>query len=253
MLKNLRSSDGSVRQDSLPQEELDTPVIPQPVILEGVCPDALRGESLKIAAGWMGGPRKVLAGLHVDVSVLDKGADETLKVDDIRAIRKDTILRPFDGEVKVYIIAHAHKLNHNAQNALLRTLEEPPPFARFILLTKNAEMLSDTIRSRCAVQRLTVDSGERGADSERERAEAFVNALGNPWKRAEAAFSLEKLPRDALRGFLTALLGVLAQACVRDGAKPVYIKTIKTVSELLPALELNASAGSVCGVLAVEG
>ena len=226
----------------------------QPVILEGTCPDTLRAEALKIAAEWMGNSRKVLAGLHVDVSVLDNGADAMIKVDDIRAIRKDSLLRPFDGEVKVYIIAHAHKLNPTSQNALLRILEEPPPCVRFILLAKNADMLLATIRSRCALTRVTSVEPDGGGEDAKKRAEAFVKALKdeNPWKRAEAAYSLEKLPRDALRGVLVSLLDALVQACAREGAKPVYLQTIKTVSELLPALELNASAGSVCGVLAIN-
>lgn len=193
--------------------------------------------------------RKVLAGLHVDLSVIDNGPDTIIKVDDIRAIRRDSLLRPFDGEVKVYIIAYAHKMNGSAQNALLRILEEPPHYVRFVLLTHNAEALLPTVRSRCAAERAV--TGEQGASEEAlGRANAFVDVLDDAWQRAAMAFSWDKLSRDAMRGVLEAVLACLRDRCVREGA--LYTETLETVSKLLPALELNASVGSVCGVLAIK-
>jgi hypothetical protein len=224
-----------------------------PLILEGADAEVLRTDSLKIAADLMGERRKVLAGLHVDVSVLDNGADTVIKVDDIRTVRRDALLRPFDGEVKVYIIAHAHRMNQNAQNALLKILEEPPRHARFILLAKSADMLLPTIRSRCAIQRTVSGEQRTGNDEGGDlRAKEFVKALENPWKRAEVVFSWEKFSRDALKNVLLDVLAALSEACLRDGCKPIYLDTIKTVSGLIPSLELNASPGSVCGVLAIN-
>jgi hypothetical protein len=227
----------------------------QPLILEGPCHEALRRESLKIAAEWTGSARKVLAGLHVDVSVLDNGSDAIIKVDDVRAIRRDALLRPFDGEVKAYIIAHAHNMNINAQNALLRILEEPPPHARFVFLTCNAELLLPTLRSRCIThRRVTMNSEQLTMNNEQfEKALAFVDALEQPWQRMAAVYSWDKLSRDALKGVLRAVLVCLRERCLRDGARPVYTDTINTVTELLSSLELNASPGSVCGVLASGG
>jgi DNA polymerase-3 subunit delta' len=193
--------------------------------------------------------RKVMAGLHVDVSVLDNGPGSLIKVDDIRAIRRDSLLRPFDGEVKVYIIAHAQNMNASAQNALLRILEEPPPYVRFVLNAANAEALLPTVRSRCVVRRLLPDG--QGENERSERAESFVSALDDPWQRMSVAYSWDKLPRDALKGVLNAVLACLRDRCLQDGLKPVYTETLETVLKLLPALELNASVGSVCGVLAV--
>jgi DNA polymerase-3 subunit delta' len=221
--------------------------------LEGSEPAALRQEALKLASGWMWDERKVLAGLHVDVSSLDNGADAMIKVDDIRAIRRDSLLRPFDGEVKVYIIAHAHNMNVSAQNALLRILEEPPPYVRFVLLVQNAEALLPTVRSRCAVRRLL--PGAQGEDSQEDiihRTEAFVDALDDPWRRAAVAFSWDRLSRDSLQSVLEAVLACLRGRCLQDGLKPLYTETLDTVSRLLPSLELNASPGSLCGVLAVS-
>ena len=70
-------------------------------------------------------------------------------VDDIRALRETIKLAPSGSNKKVYIIDEAHMLTQEAANALLKTLEEPPPHALFILATTAPEKLPDTIRSRC--------------------------------------------------------------------------------------------------------
>jgi hypothetical protein len=65
------------------------------------------------------------------------------------------------------------------------------------------------------------------------------------------AYSWDKLSRETLKSVLTAVLVCLRDRCLAEGVKPVYTDTAETVSKLLPALELNASPGSVCGVLAI--
>ncbi len=221
-----------------------------PVILEGDDDGALTREALRLASEWIGEERKVLAGLHVDVSTLTSEAGAIIKVDEIRAIRRDALLRPFDGDVKVYIIERAHQMNGSAQNAFLRLLEEPPESVRFVLLTQNAGMLLPTVRSRCVLRRLPAP--ERTAPPEKKAAAAFVDALEKPWERAVIAYSWDKQSRDALKGTLRAVLACLRDRCLRDGIKPLYIETMDTVSDLLPALDQNASVGTVCGVLAIK-
>lgn len=219
----------------------------------------MRAEALRLAAQWMGEERKVLAGMHVDVSMLDLGTDAVIKVDDIRAIRNDALLRPFDGDVKVFIIANAHNMNGFSQNALLRLLEEPPSHARFVLLCRNAGMLLPTVRSRCVLNRLSSGDGDSVLDKTAandsgisDRAAAFVDALNDPWKRAAAAYSWDKLSRDDLKGVLRSVLACLVDRCRRDGALQEYVNALATVSSMLSALDQNASVGSVCGLLAVS-
>ena len=72
-------------------------------------------------------------------------------VDTIRALREDVPMLPNDLEHKMYIIEEADKMNDQAQNALLLTLEEPPSFVRFVLLCENSDRLLETIRSRAPV------------------------------------------------------------------------------------------------------
>ena len=72
-----------------------------------------------------------------------------ISVDDIREQVNNTILvKPYGGHRKVYIINEAEKMNPQAQNALLKTMEEPPAYAVIILLTSNLEELLPTILSR---------------------------------------------------------------------------------------------------------
>ena len=76
----------------------------------------------------------------------------TISVDDIRTQVSGTMaIKPYSSKYKVYIISESEKMNDNAQNALLKTLEEPPEYAVIILLTDNVSALLPTIQSRCVV------------------------------------------------------------------------------------------------------
>ena len=76
-------------------------------------------------------------------------------MDDIREQVNNTIMiKPYQGPYKVYIIDHADLMTAQAQNALLKTIEEPPQYAVIMLLTENAQLLLPTINSRCVMLRL---------------------------------------------------------------------------------------------------
>jgi DNA polymerase-3 subunit delta' len=78
-----------------------------------------------------------------------------ITVDEIRNQVNQTIeVKPYSSPYKVYIIDEADLLNAQAQNALLKNIEEPPPYGIFILLTRNANVLLETIRSRCVILQL---------------------------------------------------------------------------------------------------
>lgn len=81
-----------------------------------------------------------------------KRATDIIGINEIREqIISNIYERPYNGEHKVYIIDDADKMNVNAQNAILKTLEEPPDYAVLILITTNASRLLPTIISRCVV------------------------------------------------------------------------------------------------------
>lgn len=99
--------------------------------------------------------RKIAAGNSPDVMTVSREEEKaTMGVDVIRALREDVPLYPNDLDVKIYIIEDAHTMTQQAQNALLLTLEEPPPFVMFLLLTERAELLLETIRSRAPILRM---------------------------------------------------------------------------------------------------
>jgi len=76
----------------------------------------------------------------------------TISVDDIRVqINNDVAIKPYSSRYKIYIVNEAEKMTVQAQNAILKTLEEPPEYAVIILLTTNVNSLLPTILSRCVV------------------------------------------------------------------------------------------------------
>ncbi|GAA0179711.1 DNA polymerase III subunit delta' [Clostridium sediminicola] len=78
----------------------------------------------------------------------------SIGVNDIRSLIVEVNKKPYEGNKKVIIIYHAHKMTTEAQNAILKTIEEPPKGVTLILLTENLELLLDTIKSRSQVHRL---------------------------------------------------------------------------------------------------
>lgn len=74
----------------------------------------------------------------------------TISVDDVRTqLNNDIVIKPYSSRYKIYIIDEAEKMNVQAQNALLKTIEEPPAYAVILLLTTNADTFLPTILSRC--------------------------------------------------------------------------------------------------------
>ncbi len=85
---------------------------------------------------------------HPDFVLLNKESD-TIKIDQIRELTTRIIEKPIISTKKVYIINDSEKMTKEAQNSLLKTLEEPPKFATIILISSNESELLSTIKSRC--------------------------------------------------------------------------------------------------------
>lgn len=81
-------------------------------------------------------------------------------VDDVREIINEINKKPYEGDKKVIIIHNGNKLTVQAQNALLKTIEEPPKGVYIILLCESLELILDTIKSRCEIHKLTPLSNE---------------------------------------------------------------------------------------------
>lgn len=99
--------------------------------------------------------KQAMNGNQPDIIRVTHEKPNSISVDDIREqVNNDIVIRPYSSKYKVYIIADADMLTVQAQNALLKTIEEPPSYAVIMLLTENAETLLPTIRSRCVMMKL---------------------------------------------------------------------------------------------------
>ncbi len=87
---------------------------------------------------------------HPDIIYVRHEKPNTISVDDIRLqINQDIVVKPYSSPYKIYIVDDAEKMNIQAQNALLKTIEEPPSYGVILLLTTNADAFLPTILSRC--------------------------------------------------------------------------------------------------------
>lgn len=87
--------------------------------------------------------------VHADVFLVEPGDTGVIKVDQVREVIERTAYRPFEGRRRVVIVDEADALLSEAQNALLKTLEEPPAASMFVLVTARPDELLPTVRSRC--------------------------------------------------------------------------------------------------------
>jgi DNA polymerase III subunit delta' len=107
-----------------------------------------RRAALGFAGVLLGDPGRVERRIHPDLYVLEPLGDQ-IRIDAIRELRHDLHMRPFEADRRVYLVFGAHTLNEEAADALLKDLEEPPPYAVAVLVADDLGPLPDTIRSRC--------------------------------------------------------------------------------------------------------
>ena len=107
-----------------------------------------RDLALLFAAELLGDSTRVARGTHPDLYVLEPVGDQ-IRIDDIRELRRDLHMRPFEASRRVYLVHGADTMNDDAADALLKDLEEPPPYAVILLIADDIGPLPETIRSRC--------------------------------------------------------------------------------------------------------
>lgn len=95
------------------------------------------------------------AGTNPDISFINTGDKKSIGVEVIRELSTDVYIRPFESENKVYIIEDGAALTNEAQNAMLKILEEPPEYAIFIIIVPSSALLLPTVVSRCSCVRFT--------------------------------------------------------------------------------------------------
>lgn len=228
------------------------------------------------------------AGNNPDVIYVYPRKTKALSVDDVREqITSDVNIKPYNHRYKIYIIPKADTLTTQAQNALLKTLEEPPEYAVLILLAENTGAFLETILSRCVVFKIKPLSDERvksylvanNAAGEEEAAVLAEYSQGSIGKALTFAGSEEfKKLRDSLRETLkniskmswydlTAAAAELEQYReLADVTDMIYLwyrdvlvyKTtgregLLTEKDIIPAIKLEAERASFEGLYKIPG
>ena len=115
------------------------------------CTDRKDGEPCQVCHSC----KQALSGNHPDIIFVSHEKPNVIGVDDIRTqINGDVAIKPYSSPKKIYIMNEGEKMTVQAQNALLKTIEEPPKYVVILLLTENAELLLPTINSRCVMLKL---------------------------------------------------------------------------------------------------
>lgn len=207
--------------------------------------------------------RKSAAGVHPDRIWLTRQKDDKgnlrreIYVDQIRAMTADAAVAPNESARKVYVIQDADRMNLQAQNALLKALEDPPGHACFILCTNAADALLPTVRSRC----VRVEGRRQALPAENAYTpfarEYLVLAAGKK-RAALMAFCMgrAKLTREEMLELVEAIRDELwAQACDRQPAslaKEDIFRLQALMDRAERMLRRNLGPRQVLGVLAAE-
>ena len=217
--------------------------------------------------------RKVLEGIHPDVTVVRDTEHRELTVDAVRALRQDVYIRPNEAARKVYIIADSHQLNERDQNVLLKLVEEGPGYAAFLFCAENPGVLLPTVRSRC-VELAVRPMGEENIQllpQSRTLLEAMAGGERQDMIRALVSLENGKITREALQqvllqaraGAQQALhlrYGVPAEEPYAAAAGPLSRrlgeKQLMELCEMLGRFaqecEWNVAVGQVLGAIAAE-
>jgi DNA polymerase-3 subunit delta' len=171
---------------------------------------------------------------HADLYALD-ALGEMIRIDAIRELRRDLHMRPFEADRRVYLIQRAHLLNDDAADALLKDLEEPPPYAVIVLVADDLGPIPETIRSRCQLvpfRRLS----ERAV---RELVDARAPQLADTERAALARVAAGRL--DRLERVLDPSSRARREALL-DAARAPYLDERFDPSEAAAIVVANAQA-----------
>jgi DNA polymerase-3 subunit delta' len=220
------------------------------------CPSPSGGDSCGVCSSC----RKIVRGAHPDVVVVEPEDSGAIKIETVREeVIQKSAYRPFEGRWRVFVIDEADALVANAQDALLKTLEEPPPASILILVTSRPDALLPTVRSRCHRLRfgrlseaeVTAVLRERHGFSEREARAAAVIADGSVSRAlsaqqgelAESREAAAHLLRAVARGRMPQRLEG-AKALIAGSRSPdraVVADRLRALSSMLRDLEVLAT------------
>ena len=193
---------------------------------------------------------RAVDGDHPDLLELD-ASDGKAQVERVRALRAAALTRPYLAERRVFVIRNAERLSESSQNALLKVMEEPPEYARFLLLTARAEALLATVRSRCALYRLPNAEEEtpEAARETSEQADALIRALdgGAELDVCRVVMGWTRTPREDFARLMECLMERLVAAMAAGRGDWARLdKLTGAVREILEEQVRNVAVSAAC-------
>ena len=149
-----------------------------------------------------------------DIEMID--TEETIKNEQVREIKKKSLEKPIESRRKVYIINNSENMTREAQNSLLKTLEEPPEYITIILITKNENLLLNTIKSRCTKIKFNKLTNEE------------LNKI------LKEKFEYQEISKELLELFD----GSIEKALKVKGKEEIYTETLSVFSKNLNIIDL---------------
>jgi DNA polymerase III subunit delta' len=204
------------------------PVRPAPwPATEGIAPLSVD------ACGNCGACRRIARGVHPDVLVIEPGETGAIKVDAVREVVREVGFKPFEGKRRVVIFDTADALLVDSQDALLKTLEEPPPGSVLVLVTSQPGSLLPTVRSRCPIVRFgPLSVVDVTAWLMR------VDGLGEAEARAVAGVA---------RGSLSAAREVASETAGAEGYRAAARRVLEQVAHTTDARERLSATSEIVG------
>lgn len=210
------------------------------------CKDLKDGNPCNVCSSCKG----ILSSSNLDVLEIDAASNNG--VDSIREIREEVYYKPQESKYKVYIIDEVHMLSTGAFNALLKTLEEPPPHVIFILATTEVHKIPATILSRCQrfdFRRISVsaiakqlmyiaDQNDLGLD---ERSAKYIANIAEGGLR-DAISILDQCLNSSVEVNLEQIMditGMVGTKIVREAADSIIQKDVTKVLLMIDKLVLN--------------
>lgn len=200
--------------------------------------------------------KKALAGIHPDIITIQPEPDKAaISVDQVREMRADAHIRPNEAPRKVYILEQTDRLRGEAQNAMLKLLEEGPAYAAFLLLCENPGNLLPTVRSRCETLALTLP--EQAQSPVDEQTAELARELVRLWLEGDEAALMEQSIRMEKekwerQPFITLTEQMTAQLCAilpTAADRRRVLKGVQLMEELRAAATQNVGVGALSGWL----
>lgn len=199
--------------------------------------------------------KKASAGIHPDIiTVSPEEEGKAITVDQIRQIRADAHIRPNEAPRKVYVVEQAHRLRDEAQNAMLKLLEEGPAYAVFLLLAENGGALLTTVRSRCEELLLTPPAEQQVDEQVRQLARDLADRWldADEWGLMELCVSMEKYDRHQLCAVLDCMHTDLGGRLARHPDRRRVARALDLLRRMQQAAAQNVGTGHLVGLLCAE-